>query len=163
MVKTKKSPAKKEWVYKGEHRKEIRSEDTELFPYWKGHQSLKDLRKVAEELLAWSLTTESVNVSAFPLEKGMHPQRMYDWMERSPELKEAWGIAKLRIGENRERRGLQGDYNSAIVLAKMPMFDPEYRAWKEQQLAGSTQNTGAQVIVNMIRIESDIKCKDGDE
>jgi hypothetical protein len=160
MIKENKSAKKREWVQKGDHRTEIRR-DEELFPYWKGHQSLADLKKVAAELLEWSLVTKAVNVTSFPLEKGMTPMRFYEWMERSPELAEAWKIAKFRIGEIREQKGLLGEYNASIVLAKMPMFDPEYKAWKEHLAQKASEATAIKVEVQTIssdipkRVEED--------
>lgn len=149
MSKIKKPEVKKEWVQRGISRKEIRNDD-ELFPYWKGHQSLADLKKVAHELLEWSLVTNAVNVTAFCLEKGMTPRRFYEWMERSSELQEAWELAKFRIGDSRERKGLSGEYNSSIVLAKMPMFDPEYKAWKEQLAQKASEASAIRVEVQTI-------------
>jgi hypothetical protein len=154
MVKENKASKKKEWVQKGDHRTIIQNGDDELFPYWKGHQSLNDLKKVASELLEWSLNTKAINITDFPIEKGMTPSRFYEWMSRSPELKEAWDIARYRIGRIREEKGLKGEYNSSIVLAKMPMFDPEYRAWKEQLAQKATE--GAAIKVEIQTISSDV-------
>lgn len=153
MTKVNKSAPKKEWVQKGDHRTAIRSDDDELFPYWKGHQSLADLKNVAREVLEWVKTTNAVNVSSFALDKGMHPQRMYEWMERSPELKEAWATAKAIIGEKREMKGLLGEFNASIVLAKMPMFDPEYKAWKEQLAQKASESPTIKVEVQTISSE----------
>lgn len=162
MAKVNKSAKKREWVQKGDHRTEIRNDDEELFPYWKGHLSLVDLKKVAREVLEWAASTKRPVMSDFCATKRLNPARMYEWMERSPELKEAWLIAKNMIGNDREIGAMDGSYNPSIVLAKMPLYDAEYREWKEKQ-ASNVMNTASKIEVVLSRIDSDISPRKDEE
>lgn len=157
MAKVNKSAKKKEWVQKGDHRKEIRSDDDELFPYWKGHQSLNDLKKVAYEVLDWAKNTDRPTINSFLSERSLHPSRMSEWRERSPELNHAWEIAKGIIGDRREEKALLGEYNASIVLSKMYQYDPEHKAWKEKLAQKASE--GAVIKVEVQTISSDIPKK----
>jgi len=97
------------------------------------------LETLADELIEWAHKETSNKLSEFVVShKRIAPSRWHGWSEKNANLKEAIMIAKIILGNRRELKGLQGDWQPGIVLKTLGMYDPEFRAWEIE----SRQNRG---------------------
>ncbi len=113
------------------------------------HTTIVELEYIAELLLEWLDKEDAITASSFHLNKNIPTNRWDEWMDRCPKLQEAWDTAVERIGERRERRGLEGKYNASLVSNTMPLYSKKYRAWKLQERKAN--EAGAQNTVFVLR------------
>jgi hypothetical protein len=112
-------------------------------PYW----TIPEMIKLGEDLIIWAQLDTSIKVTDFVFTKNITTQEYREWQEKCPELKRANNIAKGIIGNRREKKGLEGTYNSAIVLNTMPLYDEDYAAWRKEQNASKTNTSTEKIIV----------------
>jgi hypothetical protein len=116
-----------------------------------------ELDELAIEIVEWARTTEAIRATTLFTELEVWAQTFYEWVERHDKLKRAYQQVKYILAEKRERRGLEGTYNANIVMAMMPLYDPEFKAWKQEQSAQKERSVVAPVHVIMQQMgETDI-------
>lgn len=107
-----------------------------------------ELEYIATQLLEWSTEEKPIKASTFHLDRNISFRVWNDWLVRCPELAEAYETVKAKIGERRERKGLEGKYNASIVALTMPLYDRDYKEWKREQMKAASKNDeGKQTIV----------------
>lgn len=109
--------------------------------------TIPEMIKLGEDLIAYSQLDDSIKVSGFLCDKNITGTEFKEWQEKCPELRRANNIAKSIIGTRREKKGLEGTYNSAIVLNTMPLYDEDYAAWRKEQNASKTNTSTEKIIV----------------
>lgn len=102
-----------------------------------------EYQELADAFIEWSKKEDTLTFNSFPLSL-MIPVSSFDtYPEKSEYFAKAYDIALRTIGARRERLAREGKANSQIVLATMPLYDPEYKKWlrslkqKEQEQAGN--------------------------
>src|SRR5271165_636196 len=101
-----------------------------------------ELRALADEYVQWAQTTDCVKYSSFGVHKGIWPTQFALWREKCPKLNNAHELVKAIFAERRERRALDGQWNSGIVMATMPLYDVEYANWRRELKAKEDESRG---------------------
>ena len=111
------------------------------------HTTMVELEYIATLLLEWIETGDGITAESFYLGKNIPTRTWDDWLKRCPALDEAWDICVERIGERRERRGLEGKYNASLVSNTMPLYSKKYRAWKLQERKSNEEGAKQTILV----------------
>lgn len=102
-----------------------------------------EYHELADELIEWSKKEDSLTFNSFPLDLMIPVDNFNNYPEKSEYFSQAYDIALRNVGARRERLAREGVINSQIVLATMPLYDPEYKKWlksmrqKEQEHKGN--------------------------
>ncbi len=91
------------------------------------YTTIVELEYIATLLLEWIANEDPITAESFYLSKNVPTRTFDDWLSRCPQLQEAWDITVERIGERRERRGLEGKYNASLVCNTMPLYSKTQR------------------------------------
>lgn len=98
------------------------------------HTTIVELEYIAELMLQWVESEDVITVESFYNSKNVPEGTFEDWLKRCPALKEAHDICVIRIGERRERRGLEGKYNASLVSSTARLYNKKLRAlWQEDR------------------------------
>lgn len=111
------------------------------------HTTIVELEYIAELMLEWLDKEDGITAESFYLGKNVPSRTWDDWLKRCHQLREAWDIVVERIGERRERRGLEGKYNASLVSSTMPLYNKKYREWKLQERKSNEDASKQTVIV----------------
>lgn len=98
----------------------------------------------SKEIIEFAKKDDSLKVTDFFCEKGLHPNEGFRLSAKYEVLKNAYELAKYMIGSRREKGAIKNDYNPGIVHSSMSMYDPEWKAnaeWKAK-LAQDNQKAG---------------------
>lgn len=108
-MKQKKNDKKDNCVYNRTHWQSF-------FEYSIKPPSAEYLKARAAQLLEWVKNVpDAVSIEEFLSEANVPQTTWYGWLKKSPELAAAHDYAKTTIGARRERKGLEGTYNSFLV------------------------------------------------
>lgn len=118
------------------------------------HTTIVELEYIAELMLEWLDKEDGITAESFYLGKNVPSRTWDDWLKRCHQLREAWDIVVERIGERRERRGLEGKYNASLVSSTMPLYNKKYREWKLQERKSNEDASKQTVIVVRDRMPS---------
>jgi hypothetical protein len=84
--------------------------------------------KYVEELIGklneWVQLEDSISILGFCSDHYLSYQRVSDLSAKYPEFSEAFSAAKMKLGMRRERNGLLGKFDSAIVRQTQISYDP---------------------------------------
>ncbi len=108
--------------------------------------SPQELEELADEYVMWAQTTDCVKYSSFGVFKGVHPQQFAEWRAKSTKLENAHLVVKAIFSERREKRALDGDWNSGVVMATMPLYDVEYASWRREVNAAKDDSNGKVIV-----------------
>lgn len=108
--------------------------------------SPQELDELADEYIMWAQTTTCVKYSSFGVYKGIWPTQFAQWRAKSEKLDNAHELVKAIFAERRERRALDGDWHSGVVMATMPLYDVEYAAWRREVLASKDDSNSKLTI-----------------
>jgi hypothetical protein len=101
----------------------------------------QELETIAHDLILWAQQDDSIVFGDFVAISGVHNTKLCEYAKRNHTLGEALIYAKQVVGSRRERGALTNKLNANIVTITMPLYDPEYRAWKKEM----SQKEGASV------------------
>lgn len=93
----------------------------------------RELDGLAEDLLDEVENGNMIKITSFLTERRISTGDWYSWLKRSERLRKAHNIALNVLGERRERRALEGDYNPSIVLKTLGFYDEAYKAYFEEE------------------------------
>jgi hypothetical protein len=113
------------------------------------YTTIAELEYISTLMLEWIDKEDAITVESFYLSRNIPSGTFDDWVRRCPELQNAWDICVERIGERRERRGLEGKYNASLVSSTMPLYSKKYRAWKLQERKSNEE--GAKQTIFVVR------------
>lgn len=125
------------------------------------HISIAELEYIAELIPEWLDNEDAITAESFYLSKNISTSTFDEWLKKCPSLQQAWDIAIERIGERRERRGLEGKYNASLVSSTMALYNKKYRAWKLQERKSAEEGSKQTIVVVRDKMpETDeVKCK----
>lgn len=128
-----------------------------------------EINQLCEEMLIWAKITPSVRASTFMIDFEILPGTFRRWEEAYPQLKAAYAQLKLFFAEKRENGVLNGNYNPALVLATLPLYDPEYAEYRKEMASAKAQQSSGNGVIKVFMDkspETDIvpdKCLGGTE
>jgi hypothetical protein len=123
-----------------------------IWPEWKFYPYItpRDAERLAHELIVWAKKTEAVRAITALSDFEITQSTFNKWVLQFPELAESWEMVKRIFAEKRERGGLEGRYNPAIVLATMPLYDKDYADHREKMALLKAKESGpGQTVVNV--------------
>lgn len=94
-------------------------------------------------LREWAKKPDSIVMMDFYADRGYCYQRSKEMEEISVDYREAKRYAMCKIGARREKGGLFGDYDSAIVRKSMGMYDHELRNYEREMKNNDLDNAVA--------------------
>jgi hypothetical protein len=109
------------------------------------------LRYLGEELLAWSLLDEALNIDDFPLKYGISPYRFYHF--RDELFQEYLDVAKSRIASRLQKLARENKLNMGYLHLALPKHDQihrEYLTEKRDKESVTGERTPITVIVDPI-------------
>lgn len=107
-----------------------------------------ELDEMADEYVDWAIHTDSVRPYTFATEKGVDPETLLKWCGNSKKLENAHRTVMSIFAERRERKGLEGTWNSGMIMATMPLYCPSYANWrKEMSAAKGAENATVKVQI----------------
>ena len=109
----------------------------------------QELDLLTSDLLLWAEQEDSITFGGFIEISGLVNARLYEYAKRHQPLADAITVARQIVGIRREKRGLENKYNASIVMATMPLYDPEIRAYRKELAQKDSEHGGAQIIVRM--------------
>lgn len=123
-------------------------------------QSPEEFQAVANKLIKWAQKEDSINIEDFSLSLLISPKTFAEWVNKSDYFSSAYDIALRIVGSRRKKLAQTGILNTSLVLATLPLYEPEYRKWLislrlKEENAGETKF----VIVEMptwVHKESDL-------
>lgn len=115
------------------------------------HITEPEINRLCVEMLIWGRETESVRATTFLADFEIKVSSFHEWMEKYPELREAYRLLKIIFAEKREYGALMGKYQyPALVLATLPTYDEEYATYrKELVLAKAKEGGTGNTVVNV--------------
>lgn len=113
------------------------------------HITQPDINRLCEEMLVWGLETDKYRAISFVIDFDIKLASFYEWMEKYPELKEAYRILKLIFAERMVGGIISGSYPSQaipLVIGQLPIYDEEVAAYRKELVLlkakdGGTGNT----------------------
>lgn len=121
------------------------------------HTTIVELEYIAELMLEWVENEDVITVERFYNSKNVPEGTFEDWMKRCPSLKEAYDICLIKIGERRERRGLEGKYNSSLVASTARLYNKKLRdLWREDRKINEGSSNQTIVVVRDKYPETDV-------
>jgi len=107
----------------------------------------EELDMLAHDLLLWCQQDEAISLGGFCEISGLPKARMYEAAHKHEGMRNSIDIARQVICNRRERMGLTNQFNAAIVLGTLAMYDPEYRAYKKEMSQKEGQGESKIVVV----------------
>jgi hypothetical protein len=92
-------------------------------------QSSEEFHALANKLIKWARNKDSINIEDFPLSFLISPEIFAEFSNKSEYFAKAYNISRRLIGSRRKQLALKGSINSQIVLATLPLYEPEYKKW----------------------------------
>lgn len=83
----------------------------------------------ADYLLEWARLDDSLVLGSCYADRCYSYQDAIDWSVKNEKFREAKKRARTFVGSRREKGGIQGSLDSAIVRSSMGTYDPEHRAF----------------------------------
>lgn len=114
----------------------------------------KEIEKIAIDLIEWAKRDDSVIFSTFATDRDWNPKLLSKWADKNETMREALEIARHMVSARREERGIEGEYNSRIVMGMMPLYNREYREYEEQKAAAQKQENLNPIKVIIERVPS---------
>lgn len=106
------------------------------------------LERLGQELLRWSEEEGKdyqLKITQFLRKKGIPRKTYYQWIERSPILKNYHEEALQALGDKRESKAFNGEGNVPITMFTMPHYDPDWKVlaeWRSKMAKDEGQATG---------------------
>ncbi len=110
------------------HQKKSRSASS-AFILGREPKTDKEYRAMANALIQWAQQETSLCIQDFLLNRLISPDCFTEFAKKSDYFARAYEIAIHMIGVRRERLAQQGVLNQQIVLATMPLYNPQYKRW----------------------------------
>ena len=79
-------------------------------------------------LITWAYRDDSLEIVDFALEMKMYRSMLYRWIEKYPDIREAYEQAKLIISSRRRKGALTKKFDRDVVFRDMHVYDPEWLA-----------------------------------
>lgn len=83
------------------------------------------LEDLADELVEWAYTTNSLCISKFFDERKISLASVFTWKERHEIFRDAYALAKQILGTKREEGAIRNKLNYNIFRASQFMYQPE--------------------------------------
>jgi len=97
-----------------------------------------DLKKVADDLLAWAAKDDSINLNKFCAYNDINPNTMLRWKEENPQFRGAYEQAKAWLGFRREEQLSKGKLHVKAYDLNATVYDAFGR---EEKLALSKHDS----------------------
>ena len=116
---------------------------------WRGsaYTTIVELEYIASLLLEWLDNQDPVTAESFYLSRKISTSTFERWLQRCPELQEAWDIAVEVIGARRELGGLMGKLNPGLVRATMARYNKKYYELQKEMSAKSDSTGSGQTLI----------------
>lgn len=92
-------------------------------------QSEEEYRALADALVKWAGKEDALNIDEFPLGLKIPAHLFREFGKKSDYFDRAFDISLRLIGCRREKLVHEGKMDRNIVMATMPLYDPEYKQW----------------------------------
>lgn len=102
---------------------------------------------LSEEMVEWAQKDESLFLQEFPLKNGYSPTKFLKWVEINESFANAVDYARNMLGIRREGKALNGEIDKDMVITLMPLYNPEYREYKESQDAKHDNKSSITVVM----------------
>jgi hypothetical protein len=126
------NPVKETLKYSGDARELSNSRnwmdflDKETLSVYAGKDEWRE--KLIYTLLTWSSKQTSLEVMQFCMEYKIPYSTMKEWIEKYPDIKQAYNNAKLSIACHRRLGSMNKKLDGAYAYKDMHMYDPEWHA-----------------------------------
>lgn len=77
-------------------------------------------------LMEWASKEDSLEITDFALEMKMHRSMLYRWVDKWPDIKQAFEMAKLMIASRRKKGALTRKFDKDVVFKDLHKYDPEW-------------------------------------
>lgn len=77
-------------------------------------------------LMEWASKEDSLDITDFALEMKMHRSMLYRWVEKWPDIKQAFDMAKLMLASRRKKGALTRKFDKDVVFKDLHKYDPEW-------------------------------------
>lgn len=115
-------------------------------------KDIDEQNKLADELVAWCMLSDSLTINGFPISKGYNPYRFFRAAIDNEYFANAVGLAKAIIVDRLEVGLHHGKYDRSLFLARLPLYDQAHRAMQLEDIQLSRQPDPAKSAENF-RIE----------
>jgi hypothetical protein len=111
------------------------------------------LERLGQGLLAYCMdksNTDNITIVGYLLSLGIPKQTYYQWLPRSEVLQKYHNASLDALADKRERCGLKGEYNAAMIIYSMPIYSQDWKAiteWRESLKKEAQQPTTKLVVV----------------
>lgn len=115
--------------------------------------------RLAHELNEWSKQEDSLVLRDFYDSKDIPRDAFYRWIDKYPELQEAFKVAKGRISSRREKGGMTRKFDPSFIINSMPMYDSEWKEfvqWKSNLKSSEGSNDKIVIEINDLSKKSAI-------
>jgi len=92
-----------------------------------------EIEEEANSLIEHAQNPDTYTLSDHYAKRGYTYDEVFDWVKVHVPFSKAVKFAKQLIGARREREGLKGKLDSAIVRSTMANYDPEHRQMLREQ------------------------------
>jgi hypothetical protein len=108
-----------------------------------------ELENLGREMVAWAQDEDSLTLSQFCSERRppIILKDLYAFAQRNKVLEDAVALARQIVGTRREKGSAKFQYNWNVFRETQPLYDPEYRAWKEQAIKLTGGTIEKQIVV----------------
>ncbi len=105
---------------------------TKYGPTWNPHDP-KEIRELADELLAWVKLETSIDIDDFPLSKNINP---YDFKRiKDDYFQGAFSIAKYTLNSRHKKLVNKREYEKEIFFKYLRLMDRDYKEDYDEQIA----------------------------
>lgn len=113
------------------------------------------IKKLADELIAWSYSKNATAIEEFPLSKLLVPYRFYQLAKNDEYFADALAHAKYNIGARLQKMVLFGSLHSDHCLKLLPTLNPEFREWQIEKTAKQIEAVRASAAQFIVQIPAD--------
>jgi len=86
--------------------------------------------ELGRRFIEWAKTDDAIVIEEFLAAEGVHYDRSMHLQADYEIFRECYRVAQQMIGARREKLGLQGHIDSAIVRKTAPLYNPRYANWE---------------------------------
>jgi hypothetical protein len=102
---------------------------------------------LADDLLEWAERDDSRSINKFALSKKYSPYKFKKWGKHNEYFANCLERATYMISERREELTNQGEMKEGIWKTTLPLYDKDYREWRELEIQKTKELTGPQFVV----------------
>jgi hypothetical protein len=107
----------------------------------------QEIEQIADEVVEWARTTDSVIYRKFFADKLIAPSVMHSLKERSKAFANAIELAKYIVGVRREEKHAEGKINDKAFCSYAAIYDPEMKDWLLEQKRSDDRSKLTKIII----------------